>query len=49
MHLFAFIICADVIASVGQASMHFVHLPHLLATAESYSKSRSQIISAKKK
>ena len=49
MHLLASITWAEVIASVGHASIHLVHLPHLSFVIVSYSSSRSQIISARKK
>ena len=48
IHFLASMTCASVIASVGQASMHLVQLPHLFKTGSSYSSSKSHIISAKK-
>ena len=49
IHFLALITWDSVIASVGQASIHLVHFPHISKTGESYFKSKSHIISAIKK
>src|SRR4051812_45185024 len=49
MHLRESITLGDTIASVGQASMHLVHVPQYSLTGVSGSNSKSQIHSAKKK
>ena len=49
IHLLESSLYASYIASVGHASIHAVQLPQWSVTSLSYSSSRSNIISAKKK